>query len=150
MVYLLHFERPYRHARHYTGSTDDLTARLGAHRAGQGARLLAVIRAAGIGWDLARTWPGGRVRERQLKRQGGASLPVVRHHRAHPGGWAAMSADLNAKAAQLAALDEGQRRAARLVVCAHARDVADAAQLLDALGLGPPPAADSHSTEAHR
>jgi len=50
-----------------------------------------------------------------------------------------MSADLNAKAAQLAALDEGQRRAARLVVCAHARDVADAAQLLDALGLGPHP-----------
>ena len=72
-VYLLHFERPYCHARHYTGSTDDLPARLGTHQAGQGARLLAVARAAGIGWVLARTWPGGRARERQLKRQGGAS-----------------------------------------------------------------------------
>lgn len=62
-----------------------------------------------------------------------------------------MSQDLDAKAAQLVALslDEDQRRAARLVVCAHARDVADAAQLLDALGLGPPPATDPDSPEAH-
>jgi hypothetical protein len=43
-----------------------------------------------------------------------------------------------AKATQLAPLSgEGLRRAARLVVCAHARDAADAAQLLDALGLLP-------------
>jgi len=33
MVYLLHFERPYRHARHYTGSTDDLTPRWAPSRA---------------------------------------------------------------------------------------------------------------------
>ena len=72
-VYLLHFDRPYKHARHYTGSTDNLPARLRAHQRGQGARLLAVVAAAGIGWTLARTWPGGRDRERQLKRQGGAS-----------------------------------------------------------------------------
>jgi hypothetical protein len=30
-----------------------------------------VVRAAGIGWQLARMWPGGRARERQIKRQGG-------------------------------------------------------------------------------
>jgi predicted GIY-YIG superfamily endonuclease len=72
-VYLLHFDRPYKHARHYTGYTADLPARLRAHRTGHGARLLAVVAAAGIGWTLARTWPGGRERERQLKRQGGAS-----------------------------------------------------------------------------
>jgi predicted GIY-YIG superfamily endonuclease len=72
-VYLLHFDRPYRHASHYRGSSDDLPARLRAHERGQGARLLAVVRAAGIGWTLARTWPGGRERERQLKRQGGAA-----------------------------------------------------------------------------
>ena len=30
-----------------------------------------MVRAAGIGWQLARLWPGGRARERQIKRQGG-------------------------------------------------------------------------------
>lgn len=72
-VYLLHFDRPYEHARHYLGWTVDLPARLAEHAAGRGARLLTVVRAAGIGWALARTWPGDRHRERQLKRQGGAS-----------------------------------------------------------------------------
>lgn len=72
-VYLLHFDRPYAHAKHYLGWTTDLPARLAEHAAGRGARLLAVVHAAGIGWRLARTWPGSRARERQLKRQGGAS-----------------------------------------------------------------------------
>lgn len=73
VVYLLHFDRPYRHARHYTGSTRNLSRRLREHAQGQGARLLAVIAEAGIGFTLARTWPGGWERERQLKAQGGAS-----------------------------------------------------------------------------
>ena len=73
-VYLLHFDRPYQHARHYIGFTRaGLRNRLAAHERGEGARLLAVVHAAGIGWTLARTWPGGRARERQIKRQGGAS-----------------------------------------------------------------------------
>lgn len=72
-VYLLHFHAPYRHARHYTGWTSDLPERLAEHRAGRGARLLAVVQGAGITWSLARTWTGGRGRERALKRQGGAS-----------------------------------------------------------------------------
>jgi len=72
-VYLLHFDRPYRHAGHYTGWTTNLTQRLAEHAAGHGARLLAVIAHAGIGWRLARTWPGTRHTERALKRQGGAS-----------------------------------------------------------------------------
>jgi predicted GIY-YIG superfamily endonuclease len=70
-VYLLHFDRPYRHARHYCGWTRDLPARLAEHEAGRGARLLAVITNAGIGFTLARTWTGTRGRERQIKRQGG-------------------------------------------------------------------------------
>ena len=45
--------------------------RLAEHEAGRGARLLAVVREAGIGWQLARMWPGSRARERQIKRQGG-------------------------------------------------------------------------------
>lgn len=73
VVYLLHFDQPYKHARHYTGWAADLDARLAEHQAGRGARLLAVVKAAGIGWTLARTWPGTRTRERQLKNQGGAS-----------------------------------------------------------------------------
>ena len=72
-VYLLHFDRPYAHAGHYTGWTRDLTARLAEHTSGHGARLLAVVKAAGIGWTLARTWTGTRALERKLKRQGGAS-----------------------------------------------------------------------------
>jgi predicted GIY-YIG superfamily endonuclease len=72
-VYLLHFDRPYVHAAHYTGWTSDLPARLAEHATGHGARLLAVVSSAGIGWTLARTWNGTRAVERALKRQGGAS-----------------------------------------------------------------------------
>jgi predicted GIY-YIG superfamily endonuclease len=49
---------PYKHAGHYLGWAADLDVRLAAHRAGNGARLIAVIMAAGIEWQLARTWPG--------------------------------------------------------------------------------------------
>jgi predicted GIY-YIG superfamily endonuclease len=72
-VYLLHFDRPYKHARHYIGWADDLDKRLAVHGTRHGARLLQVLRAEGIGWTLARTWPGDRYRERQIKTQGGAS-----------------------------------------------------------------------------
>jgi predicted GIY-YIG superfamily endonuclease len=73
VVYLLHFARPYRHARHYTGWTRDLAHRLAQHETGAGARLLQVVHDAGITWRLARLWPGDRRRERAIKRQGGAS-----------------------------------------------------------------------------
>lgn len=73
VVYLLHFTRPYEHARHYIGWTTDLPARLFHHEIGRGARLLQVVSDAGIEWRLARVWPGDRGRERALKRQGGAS-----------------------------------------------------------------------------
>jgi predicted GIY-YIG superfamily endonuclease len=72
-VYLLHFHRAYKHARHYIGSTNNLTKRLAEHQSGRGARLLEVVHAAGITWELARTWEGGRARERKLKKQAGAS-----------------------------------------------------------------------------
>ena len=81
VVYLLHFDRPYRHARHYTGFATELDARLEEHAERRGARLLAVITEQGIGWQLARTWSGTRARERQLKNQGGASrrCPLCGH-----------------------------------------------------------------------
>jgi len=40
IVYLLHFERSYRHARHYIGFTQNLEQRLEQHRAGRGSPLL--------------------------------------------------------------------------------------------------------------
>ena len=83
VVYLVHFSEPYRHARHYTGWTAGLESRLAEHHAGRGARLLQVTTQAGIEWTLARTWQGTRERERQLKRQGGASRrrPICRADR---------------------------------------------------------------------
>jgi len=68
-VYLIHFDCPYKHARHYLGYTGDLEARLKAHASGNGSRLMEVITEAGITWRLARTWAGGRDIERRLKRQ---------------------------------------------------------------------------------
>jgi hypothetical protein len=68
-VYLLHLDPPYKHARHYTGfaAPGNLHARLAAHAAGTGARLMEVVKAAGGSFRLARTWPGSRTRERELK-----------------------------------------------------------------------------------
>jgi hypothetical protein len=80
LVYLLHFDRPIGDtsnprgfAAHYTGWTLDLPTRLQDHAAGRGARLMEVVTDAGIGWQLARIWPGTRARERSLKGSGGAA-----------------------------------------------------------------------------
>ena len=74
-VYLLHFDRPFKHARHYCGWAPPrrLDGRLRDHARGRGANLLKYALAAGITWELARTWEGGRTRERQIKNQGGLS-----------------------------------------------------------------------------
>ena len=79
-VYLIHFDRPYRHAAHYTGWTADLPARLATHAAGRGARLMEVIKGAGIGWRLALAKPGDRREERRMKGRGGArrNCPMCR------------------------------------------------------------------------
>ena len=67
-VYLLHFEKPYKHARHYVGYANNLNARLEHHANGTGARLMQVIRQAGIGWTLVRIWPtADRATERKIK-----------------------------------------------------------------------------------
>lgn len=71
-VYLLHFIKPIspdHTAQHYMGYTDDLLRRIEEHRAGRGSRLCEVAQERGIGFVLARTWPGDRRRERQLKRR---------------------------------------------------------------------------------
>ena len=48
VVYLIHFDEPFQHARHYLGYTKNLDTRLAAHRAGSGARLMKVISEQGI------------------------------------------------------------------------------------------------------
>ena len=68
VVYLLHLDKPLRHAKHYLGfAADDLPARLERHASGQGARMLAVCVERGITWQLVRTWQGDRNFERRLK-----------------------------------------------------------------------------------
>lgn len=83
-VYVLHLDPPYRHARHYTGYAEpgNLRARLAAHAAGTGARLMQVITEAGGTFRLARTWPGGRTRERELKNRHEAPrlCPICTEH----------------------------------------------------------------------
>lgn len=73
VVYLLHFSRPFWHARHYVGfvdSADGLQRRLEDHARGQGARIVAAARAVGITFVLARVWPDGdRGFERRIKRR---------------------------------------------------------------------------------
>ena len=66
-VYLLHLDPPLKHARHYTGWTSDLDARLEAHRSGRGARLMEVVKEAGGTFRLVRTWAGSRSLERAIK-----------------------------------------------------------------------------------
>jgi len=86
LVYLLHFDevyvpypgaKPRDCARHYTGRVRGgpraLARRLAEHGTEHGSRLMLAVRRAGITWQLARMWPGGADRERQLKRQGGAA-----------------------------------------------------------------------------
>ena len=83
VVYLIHFDQPYYHARHYLGTTNDLDHRLWQHEAGTrygGARLMEVIGQVGITWRLARLWQGGRDVERRLKswNNGGRLCPICR------------------------------------------------------------------------
>ncbi len=59
-VYLLHFDKPLKHARHYLGYAADVDERLERHRAGNGSRLMEVVTQAGISWQLVRTWSGDR------------------------------------------------------------------------------------------
>lgn len=69
MIYLLHFDRPFKHARHYIGWTSraNLEDRLKEHGTREGSALLYHVRLAGISWTLVRTWKGGPVQEHRLK-----------------------------------------------------------------------------------
>lgn len=73
-IYLIHFDRPFKHAKHYLGWANDLEGRLEHHRRGSGANLMRVIKQHNIGWVVARLWENrDRNYERSLKKRGGAS-----------------------------------------------------------------------------
>lgn len=73
VVYLLHFDRPIsdKHTcQHYIGFANNLESRIGYHRKGRsGVRLLEVAYERGIGFQVVRTWEGGKDLERKLKNQ---------------------------------------------------------------------------------
>jgi len=72
-VYLIHFETPYHHARHYIGYSPNIEERIKKHRAGNGARLMEVVNEAKIAWRVAFIWPNAdRAFERKLKDRHGA------------------------------------------------------------------------------
>lgn len=74
-------DHPRGGAGHYLGSTTrELAGRLAEHRAGVGAKLLAAAVERGIGFDVVRTWDGGRDRERALKRLRNSPRLCPRHN----------------------------------------------------------------------
>lgn len=84
VVYLLHFEKKYKHAQHYIGYTDDLDKRIKKHRKGDGARLVEVFAENGIDFVIARVWQDkDRNFERRLKNQKSARklCPLCRKER---------------------------------------------------------------------
>ena len=76
MVYLIHFERPLHHARHYIGYCKDgtLPSRLEKHMLGTGSKLMRAVTEAGIQWHVVKTWNGDRTLERKLHNRHGSQL----------------------------------------------------------------------------
>ncbi len=56
-MYLLHFDKPYHHAKHYLGiAKNGIERRVAEHLAGQGANLTRILKLNGIGFVVAKTW----------------------------------------------------------------------------------------------
>jgi len=74
VCYLLHFDEaigspsnPRGRAQHYLGYADRLDRRTLEHMRGRGAKITQALVERGIGFVIARTWPGDRTFERKLK-----------------------------------------------------------------------------------
>lgn len=82
VIYIVHFDRKLHHAQHYIGWTTNLDVRLTVHDHGQGSRLLAAVRDAGIGFQVVRRFSGTRNDERRVKNQknGPRWCPVCSNH----------------------------------------------------------------------
>lgn len=74
VVYILHFDQPLHHARHYVGSTtaDRVDARMHEHAEGWGSKITARAMRLGIKVYLAKVmFVSDRSYEKTLKRKGG-------------------------------------------------------------------------------
>jgi putative endonuclease len=87
VVYLLHFDQPignlanpHAMAQHYLGHADRLDRRALQHLTGRGAKITQALHRQGIGFVIARTWPGSRSFERKLKNRKAAPrlCPICR------------------------------------------------------------------------
>ena len=72
VIYLIHFERPYKGVQHYMGwvMNGEIGRRMLEHEEGNGksSPLIRAVQVAGIAWTVVRTWKGTRNLERQLKK----------------------------------------------------------------------------------
>lgn len=68
-IYVLHFNRPFKHAKHYIGWTEKLVDRLDAHEKGNGSKLMRAVKEAQIGFSVANVFVGTRDDERKMKKQ---------------------------------------------------------------------------------
>lgn len=72
MVYLIHFDKPFKGVQHYIEYSADekFLQRIEHHKKNTGSALLRAANKAGIKWKVVREWPGedGNF-ERKLKNQ---------------------------------------------------------------------------------
>lgn len=68
-IYILHFDEPLRHARHYAGCCHNLKARLIRHANGSGSNLCRVLNERGISWRLGALMSCSHAQMRRLERQ---------------------------------------------------------------------------------
>lgn len=75
VVYTWHFSAPFKHAMHYTGTTNDLIRRMKEETDLDGSNLPGLLKAAqlaGIELHIGYIAPGGYKTERKLKNRGSA------------------------------------------------------------------------------
>jgi hypothetical protein len=75
-VYILHFDKPFKHAKHYVGSADCVRDRLFVHEsAACDVKILQAAKTQGITWSLAKVMKNdlknGHTKEFRIKRSGG-------------------------------------------------------------------------------
>lgn len=58
MVYLIHFNKKFKHAKHYIGFCKDgrLKERMFHHKNGTGSKLMKAVSKAKINWKVVRVW----------------------------------------------------------------------------------------------
>lgn len=83
MIYILHFDTPYKHAEHYTGYSHDparLKKRLWHHQNGTShARLMKAVHDARITYTVAIIIEGDRTLERRIKQRGVKRICPICH-----------------------------------------------------------------------